>query len=706
MAKTESTAVNDLIKIATTQAPLRQDPSDDLMFAVPSTKDRSTKQHALVPRGTDVPLPRARAPHGTEQNAIAMPAIKTAGAAASLAPRAISPPPLPRTTMSSRAISPPPLPRTTMSSPAISPPPLPRTTMSAAAISPPPLPRTTMSAAAIAPPPAPKAALVAATLDAPAPNATAPEFLSDSFEALATSTENPSLASMDSIPTSPAVAAIEPIRARATSPSLPSVEPVATRTTRPSLPSPARAPLPPLARIPMPSEYPIVSAVHSQPMAPAPQPTHDEIEPVWAEDSLDVDVDVERFHGDSTAQVPKPRTTLEWMIKLAPLAGAMILLGVFVGGYLVFDGQGGKQRAAASATDTVAAEGTVEVKVVADDVEPVAVAAPDSPAIAAPAAEPASETAVAAVTPPNLATTEPAAAVPVTPPNLAAPTPTAPLTAPAMPSITTPAPTVAALEHRTALVDIRIDSKPSGATVMLVDGGKQTFLGTTPISTAVDPSRSYDVAFSHPRRPTQTVHLDPKAANRLAVVLGRSGTPSTTTELAKPAPSAPAAKLIATPVAPTAVIAKPVATKPVAAVKAPIAPTAPVTRIAKPAKAPTAKIAEPAWDAQIEKAAKAEKPAPAAAAKIEKAVAPAAPAADKAVGGNGTLMISSKPPCEIHVDGTSTGLMTPQRSLSLPAGKHKITLVNPAQKIKKSVAVEITANESTKVIQDLTDLMK
>ncbi len=484
MAKTESTAVNDLIKIATTQTPLRRDPSDDLMFAVPSKKDRSTKQqNALVPRGADVPL--SRVPHGTQEHAIAMPALKA-----------------PRAPLSPLASSPPSF--------------------------------------------------------APSPVETAPEFLSDSFEAL-TSTSGPSLESLE-IATAE-VAAIEP-------------------------------------RSPMPSEYPVVSAVHSQPLARAPLPKLGEVEPMWAEDSLDVDVEVAPVHSDSTAQLAKPRTTLAWLIKLAPLAGAMIVLGVSVGGYLVFDGQSGKQRTAAAADPTGGAV-------------PSALA----PAIAAPAA-------VAAVTPPNLA---------------------------AAPSITTPAPTAAAIAGRPTLVDIRIDSKPSGATVTLVDRGKQTFLGTTPISTAVDPSRAYDVVFSHPRRPTQTAHLDPKQANRVAVTLGRTGTPSTTTEIARPA-----------------------------------APSAPVSKITKPAK--------------LEKVAKLET--------TEHATAETASATEKAVGGNGTLMISSKPPCEIHVDGKSTGLMTPQRSLSLSAGKHKITLVNPGLKIKKSVAVEITANESTKVIQDLTELTK
>jgi len=608
MAKTESTAVNDLIQIAATQKPLPVDPSEDLMFAIPSKKDRSSK---LSARGTaqvpPLPLPRDRAPHGTEEHAISRPANPIATT------RSTPMPPLPGNAMRTstppqiaRIPTPPQIARTP------TPPQIARTPM------PPPLPS---SSAAIA---------VAPLLDTPLPELR----------------KEPS---------------IDPV-----------VEPIATRTTRPSLPPPMRPALP--------SEYPVVSAVHSLPMAPAPV-ARVRTETPWADDDVDVDLDGDvatPFHGDSTAQVAKPRTNLEWIVKLAPWMGVMVILGVAVGAYIVFDGQGGTQRAASP---------SVDVKVVADtDPVAVAIASPtdDSPVIAAPvaeppaivaapsAAEPAAAASASAVTPPNLAAST--VTTVVTPPNLVAataPSPAAdvpalpstttapaPIPAPATPSITTPAPT-AAIAKRPAFVDVRLDSKPVGATVMLVDRGKQTFLGTTPISTAVDPTRAYDVVFAYPNRQTQIEHLDPKATARLSVVLGRPGTRATP-ELAKP-------------------VAAPTEAAP-----------AKVAKVAKAAKA--AKIVEPAWEA----------PAPIAATATKLEAAPAADArAEKAVGGNGLLMISSKPPCEIHVDGKPTGLMTPQRALPLSAGKHRITLVNPAQKIRKSLAVEITANASTKVIQDL-----
>ncbi len=65
------------------------------------------------------------------------------------------------------------------------------------------------------------------------------------------------------------------------------------------------------------------------------------------------------------------------------------------------------------------------------------------------------------------------------------------------------------------------------------------------------------------------------------------------------------------------------------------------------------------------------------------------------------LMVSSKPPCEIWIDGKSTGLTTPQRAIPLPVGTHKVTFQNSAQNITKTVAVSITADQTTKLVKDL-----
>jgi hypothetical protein len=189
------------------------------------------------------------------------------------------------------------------------------------------------------------------------------------------------------------------------------------------------------------------------------------------------------------------------------------------------------------------------------------------------------------------------------------------------------------------------------------------FLGTTPISTALDPSRQYDVVFTYKDRPTLLEHLDPRTQSKLSVTLNRPGSRSA---------------------AAVAEVAKVEAPKAIATVEAPKAKASAPKAIAK--AAPKAE------------APKAEVPKPEA----PKAVAKEAPKAEAPkAGGEGVLMVSSKPPCEIFVDGKPTGLMTPQRSLPLSAGTHKITLVNSAEKIKKTLTVQITADQPTKLIQDL-----
>jgi len=204
--------------------------------------------------------------------------------------------------------------------------------------------------------------------------------------------------------------------------------------------------------------------------------------------------------------------------------------------------------------------------------------------------------------------------------------------------------------------DVRIDSSPAGATVTLIDRGKRTFLGTTPIATSVDVSRQYEVELVYKDRPAVVQPLDPTTTKKLSVEIRR----------AKPA-----------------------------------APAIAATEVAKPAAAPAPRKIAPVSFADV-----TEKPAPKAAApKVVKTEAPKAeaPTAEPAVeeATTGILMISSKPPCEILIDGRPTGLTTPQRALPVSVGTHKVTLINTAEKIKKTLTVQINADQPTKVIQDL-----
>lgn len=69
----------------------------------------------------------------------------------------------------------------------------------------------------------------------------------------------------------------------------------------------------------------------------------------------------------------------------------------------------------------------------------------------------------------------------------------------------------------------------------------------------------------------------------------------------------------------------------------------------------------------------------------------------------GVLLLGSKPPCQIFIDGKDTGLKTPQKSISLSAGRHKITLINNEFGIKETLTVIIQPGEETKKIVDLSD---
>jgi hypothetical protein len=215
------------------------------------------------------------------------------------------------------------------------------------------------------------------------------------------------------------------------------------------------------------------------------------------------------------------------------------------------------------------------------------------------------------------------------------------------------------------LADVRIDSKPAGATVTLVDGTKKSFLGTTPLATSLDASHTYDLEISLAGRPDKTAHLDPAHTQHLLI------------ELAKTAKAAAPARVE---------VATPAPKKTVVAVAAPKAHHAAPVAVKTTAPPPTDEIADPGFDSKPVDS----KPAPEK--KVEKPIVAA---------GTGTLMISTKPPCEIVIDGKATGMSTPQRAMSLPAGAHKITLVNAGANINKTVMVQINADQATKLVKDL-----
>ena len=54
----------------------------------------------------------------------------------------------------------------------------------------------------------------------------------------------------------------------------------------------------------------------------------------------------------------------------------------------------------------------------------------------------------------------------------------------------------------------------------------------------------------------------------------------------------------------------------------------------------------------------------------------------------GTLRINSQPWSQVYVNDALVG-NTPQMSLQLPVGRHKVTLVNPEFGVRKTIDVKI-----------------
>jgi serine/threonine protein kinase len=71
--------------------------------------------------------------------------------------------------------------------------------------------------------------------------------------------------------------------------------------------------------------------------------------------------------------------------------------------------------------------------------------------------------------------------------------------------------------------------------------------------------------------------------------------------------------------------------------------------------------------------------------------------------GQGVLVLGSKPPCDIAIDGSTTGLHTPQKEIKLPVGRHRITLTNAEFGINETFTVDIKADAPEKLIKDYSD---
>jgi hypothetical protein len=68
----------------------------------------------------------------------------------------------------------------------------------------------------------------------------------------------------------------------------------------------------------------------------------------------------------------------------------------------------------------------------------------------------------------------------------------------------------------------------------------------------------------------------------------------------------------------------------------------------------------------------------------------------------GTVAITTTPPCTITVDGKPTKLVTPQRALALPVGNHTLTFVDAHSQVRGKIAVHVEAQRTTKIVRDFT----
>ncbi len=212
-----------------------------------------------------------------------------------------------------------------------------------------------------------------------------------------------------------------------------------------------------------------------------------------------------------------------------------------------------------------------------------------------------------------------------------------------------------------------LESDPPGATVSLIVDGKRETLGPSPTKMRLDPRKTYQVLFEK---------AGYVSINRPIVFTGTNQEKVSVT-LEKAGNAAVAVTPKETKAEPKETKAEPKETK--VAVKTP-----------KETKAePKETKVEPKETKVEPKETKAEPKE----VKAEPAVAK----------GEGTLLLGSKPPCDIFIDGKDTGLQTPQRDIKLPAGKHKITLVNNEFGIKETFSVDIKTDATEKQIKDFSD---
>lgn len=78
------------------------------------------------------------------------------------------------------------------------------------------------------------------------------------------------------------------------------------------------------------------------------------------------------------------------------------------------------------------------------------------------------------------------------------------------------------------------------------------------------------------------------------------------------------------------------------------------------------------------------------------AVSAAAPATPV----QGDIDVSSKPPCEVAIDGTPTGRHTPLTGYKVEPGIHRVTLINDKLGISETVTVQVLSDKPARIVKD------
>lgn len=166
---------------------------------------------------------------------------------------------------------------------------------------------------------------------------------------------------------------------------------------------------------------------------------------------------------------------------------------------------------------------------------------------------------------------------------------------------------------------------------------------------------------------------------------------------AVPAPVAVAAPAVVEPAA-----VEPVAVEPAVAEPAVVEPAVVEPAVVAPAAVEAAAVAPAVVAPAVVEPAVVESPRTSRRSRVraERTPAPRVAVAAPAKAGAAVLMLGSKPPCEIWIDGKRTGLSTPQRALKVSPGTHRIRLVNRQHKIDESFSVAARADAPVKAIKD------